>query len=393
MKTTSSDAAMDGASRAGAGAASRAGAGAASRAGAGAASPGGGKAASRAGVRGAVVRPGGGLSLRVDLRALAVCLVLTAVAIVATIALLGSGDYPIAPLDVARALVGAGSPADTTIVNELRLPRGLTALLVGTALGLAGAVFQSIARNPLGSPDVVGFGQGSATGALCVIVLFHGSAAAVAVGAVAGGLLTGLLVYALAWRQGVHGYRLVLVGIGTAAVLTAGNGYLLTEAEFTDAARAVMWLTGSLNGRGWDDVWPLVGACALLLPVILAHGRRLAMMELGDDAAYALGVPVERTRLVLLGTATLLTAAATAAAGPIGFVALAAPQLARRLTRSSGPQLLPAACMGATLLITADWAAQRLFGADRLPVGAVTGMLGGAYLVWLLVSERRAGRI
>ncbi|WP_171163475.1 iron chelate uptake ABC transporter family permease subunit [Streptomyces sp. I05A-00742] len=344
-------------------------------------------------VRGRVVRPGGGLSVRVDPRSLAVCAALTAVALLAALALLGSGDYPLSPADVARTLAGGGSPADEAIVNELRLPRGLAALLVGAALGLAGAVFQSVARNPLGSPDVVGFGQGSATGALCVIVLFHGDTTAVAVGAVAGGLATGLLVYALAWRKGVHGYRLVLVGIGTAAVLTAVNGYLLTEAEFSDAQRAVMWLTGSLDGRGWDDVGPLAAVCAVLLPVVLLYGRRLTMMELGDDASYALGVPVERTRLVLLGTATLLTAAATAAAGPIGFVALSAPQLARRLTRSPGPQLAPAACMGAALLISADWASQRAFGADRLPVGAVTGVLGGAYLVWLLISERRAGRI
>ncbi len=163
--------------------------------------------------------------------------------------------------------------------------------------------------------------------------------------------------------------------------------------SLTDAARATTWMVGSLNGRDWDQVWPLAGACALLVPLVLGHGRSLRMLEMGDDAAYALGVPVERTRLVTMAGAVLLTAAATAAAGPIAFVALAAPQLARRLTRSPGPNLTAAACTGAALLLAADWASQRLFGADRLPVGALTGMLGGCYLLWLLFTERRAGRI
>ncbi len=269
----------------------------------------------------------------------------------------------------------------------------LVGLLVGASLGLGGALFQSISRNPLGSPDVLGLSQGSTAGALVMIVLFSGSAAAVTVGALVGGLVTGLAIYLLAWKQGVHGYRLVLVGIGVSAVVTAVNGYLITKADLVDAARAVVWMTGSLNGRDWDQVWPLLWLCAVLVPVVLVNARGLRMTEMGDDVSYALGVRVERVRLVLMLAAVLLTAAATAAAGPVGFVALTAPQLARRLTRSPGPNLVPSMCMGATLLIVADWASQRLFGADQLPVGVVTGVLGGVYLLWLLVTERKAGRI
>ncbi|MFF4834202.1 FecCD family ABC transporter permease [Streptomyces sp. NPDC001315] len=339
------------------------------------------------------LRTAGGFSLRLDVRAFTVVVLLLAAAFTASVVLIGTGDFPIPAGDVLKTLVGDGSPGQEFIVNELRLPRVLVGLLVGASLGLGGALFQSVSRNPLGSPDVLGLGQGATAGALVVIVLLSGDANEVTVGALVGGLVTGLAIYLLSWRQGVHGYRLVLVGIGVSAVVTAVNGYLLTKSDLVDAARAVVWMTGSLDGRGWEQVWPLLALCAVLVPLVLANARGLRMMEMGDDVANALGVRVERVRLLLLVAAVLLTATATAAAGPVSFVALTAPQLARRLTRSPGPNLVPSLCMGATLLVTADWASQRAFGADQLPVGVVTGVLGGVYLLWLLVTERRAGRI
>ncbi|MEU7303943.1 iron chelate uptake ABC transporter family permease subunit [Streptomyces sp. NPDC007206] len=339
------------------------------------------------------VRTPGGLSLRLDLRALTVVVLLLAAAGAAGVALIGTGDAKIPAADVLRTLAGNGNAYQDFIVNELRLPRVLVGLLVGAALGLGGALFQSVSRNPLGSPDVLGLSQGSTAGALVVIVLLSGSTTQVTVGALAGGLVTGLALYLLAWKQGVHGYRLVLVGIGVSAIATAVNGYLLTKADLVDAARAVVWMTGSLDGRDWDQVWPLLAVCAVLVPLVLVNARGLRMLEMGDDVAGALGVRVQRVRLVLMVCAVLLTAAATAAAGPVSFVALTAPQLARRLTRSPGPNLVSSLCMGAALLVAADWAAQRAFGADQLPVGVVTGVLGGGYLLWLLVAERRAGRI
>lgn len=334
-----------------------------------------------------------GLSVRVEARAVLVVLLLVAVALAVSVVLIGTGDYPLSPAEVTRTLTGGGTVAQEFIVNELRLPRVLVALLVGASLALSGAVFQSVSRNPLGSPDVLGLGQGSTVGALLVIVLFQGDQAAVAAGALAGGLLTGAAIYLLAWRKGVHGNRFVLVGIATSAILVSVIGYLLTKANLTDAARATLWMVGSLNGRDWSQVWPLLCVCAVLVPVLLGQGRGLRMLEMGEDAATALGVRVERTRLTALTCAVLLAAGATAAAGPIAFVALSAPQIARRLTRSPGPCLVASACTGAALLVTADWAAQRLFGADQLPVGVLTGMLGGCYLLWLLHAQRRAGRI
>ncbi|MFF3518288.1 FecCD family ABC transporter permease [Streptomyces sp. NPDC002573] len=339
------------------------------------------------------LRTPGGLSARLDLRAFTVVLLLLAATLTASVLLIGTGDFSIPAGDVIRTLFGGGNPGQEFIVTQLRLPRVLVGLLVGASLGLGGALFQSISRNPLGSPDVLGLGQGSTAGALVVIVLFSGSVTQVALGALVGGLATGFAIYLLAWKQGVHGYRLVLVGIGVSAVVTAVNGYLLTKADLVDAARAVVWMTGSLNGRDWDQVWPLLALCAVLVPLVLGQSRGLRMTEMGDDVAYALGVRVQRVRVLLMVSAVLLTAGATAAAGPVGFVALTAPQLARRLTRSPGPNLVASMVMGATLLIVADWTAQRAFGADQLPVGVVTGVLGGLYLLWLLVTERRAGRV
>ncbi|EST39255.1 hypothetical protein N566_02970 [Streptomycetaceae bacterium MP113-05] len=343
-----------------------------------------------------VIRTSGGRSVAYRPRALAVgtgCAALAAAGAVFAIAA-GSGDYPMTMLDVLRVLAGSGSPSDAFIVEGVRLPRAVTALLVGSALGLGGAIFQTVVRNPLGSPDVLGFTSGSASGALTAVVIVGGGSTALAVGAVAGGLVTGLLIYLLARRQGLHGYRLVLIGIGVTAILTGFNGYLLTRAQILEAGRAVLWITGSLDGRGWGDVVPLLIALAVLLPVVLLHcARPLRMLEMGDDAASGLGIPVERIRLTVLAAAVLLVSFGAAAAGPVAFVALTAPQLARRLTRTPGPNLLPALFMGAALLVMADLAAQRLVPGHTLPVGVVTGLAGGAYLVWLLATERRAGRI
>ncbi|MBW1600077.1 iron chelate uptake ABC transporter family permease subunit [Streptomyces sp. JJ38] len=335
----------------------------------------------------------GPYSVRCHPRALAVGALCALLALALGLVAVGSGAYPLPPADVLRTLAGQGHPADVFVVRDVRLPRVVTALLVGAALGTAGALFQSLTRNPLGSPDVLGFTQGAATGALVAIVVAGGGSLALAGGAALGGLLTGAAVYLLARRHGVHGYRLILVGIGVMAVLTGVNGYLLTRARIEEAGRAVLWLTGSLDGRGWDSALPLLAVLLAVLPVALGGGRALRLVELGDDAAASLGVRVERLRLVLLAAGVLLASAAAAAAGPVSFVALTAPQLARRLTRTPGPHLLPSLCLGAALVVGADLLARHAVPGRLLPVGVVTGLLGGVYLVWLLVGERRAGRI
>ncbi|GAA1009540.1 ABC transporter permease [Acrocarpospora pleiomorpha] len=336
--------------------------------------------------------PGQRVSARVHRGAALVGTLLVAALAVVTVLAVGTGDYDIAPADVIRVLTGEGKRAHVFVVETLRLPRVLTAILVGAALGLAGALFQSLTRNPLGSPDVLGFGTGAATGALLQIIVLGGGMTAVAGSALAGGLATALVIYGLAFRRGVHGDRLILVGLAVSCGLVAVNTYLIARADFADAHVAVTWLTGNLNGRTWDQVHLLTVALAVLLPLTLGFGRRLRLMELGDELATALGIAVERSRLTLLLLGVGLTAVATVAAGPIPFVALAAPQLARRLTGATCPVPVVSALMGALLLLAADLAAQRVFAPAQLPVGVMTGSLGGVYLVWLLLTDRRRAR-
>jgi iron complex transport system permease protein len=204
-------------------------------------------------------------------------------------------------------------------------------------------------------------------------------------------VLTAAVIYLIAYKRGVTGYRLVLVGIGITAVLSSITSYLLTRAEIFDAQRATVWLTGSLNGRGWEHVRPVSVALLVLVPVALALARHLRMLELGDDAAKGLGTRVEWSRGALVLVATALAALATASAGPIGFVALVAPQIARRLVGGRSLGLLPAAASGALLLVASDLVGRRVFAPTELPVGIITAILGAPYLLFLLARANRVG--
>ncbi|MFJ8487712.1 FecCD family ABC transporter permease [Streptomyces sp. NPDC094038] len=332
----------------------------------------------------------GRISVRWRPRTVLVCLILALACLTVAALALTTGTYRVPLATVVDCLLGRGSPADMFIVVNLRLPRLMCAVLAGAALGMSGAVFQSMSRNPLGSPDVVGFTSGAAAGAVVQIVLIHGGAYATAVSSIAGGLVTALAVALLAVGRGrTSAYRIVLVGIGIGAMLTSLTAYLLTRASLYEAQDAQIWLIGSLNSASWSVVAPLAAAVGVLTPVTVLAARALNWLELGADTARGLGVPLGRARLVLAVAATALAAATTAAVGPITFVALAAPQLCRRLVRAPGPMVVPAAFMGALLLTASDFAAQRVLPSTELPVGAVTGVLGGLYLCRLLVARRR----
>jgi iron complex transport system permease protein len=303
---------------------------------------------------------------------------------------LSVGDFPVPLGDVVRSLLGSGTSDVDFVVRSLRLPRALNAVLVGSAFGLSGAVFQSLARNPLASPDIVGITAGASAAAVAIIVLIGASTSVVSLGALAGALLTAVIIYVLSYRRGLSSYRLVLVGIGISAVLVAGTSFLLTRAQTFDAQRAMVWLTGSLNGRGWEQVHVLSLGLAVLLPLLWLLARPLRILLLGDDVARGLGLRVERSRLALVAVAVALAAAATAASGPVDFVALAAPPMARRLTRAP-VALLPAALAGALLVLASDLVSRRAFAPTELPVGVVTGLMGAPYLMWLLVRANRRG--
>jgi iron complex transport system permease protein len=341
-------------------------------------------------IRGRVVRSKR-FSFRVADRAVAVCVALLLAVVGLGLVTLTTGDFELTVGEVVKALLGQGDGASDFIVLTLRLPRLLTGVLVGAALAVSGAILQSLSGNPLASPDIIGFVQGSATGAILVIVLVDGSMVQIGGGALVGGVVTSAVVYLLAYKQGVQGFRLILIGIGVSFIMLSINSYLITRASLSDAIAAQAWQVGGLNSRGWDHVQVVGVALAVLLPLALYFGRRLSLLEMGDSAAKGLGVDTERSRLVLIAVSVGLAAVATAAAGPVSFLALAAPQLARRLTGSGGPGLIPAALMGALLLVAGDLAVQRLFSPAQLPVGIATGAIGGLYLIWLLAHEWRKG--
>ncbi|TBU98527.1 FecCD family ABC transporter permease [Stutzerimonas kirkiae] len=333
----------------------------------------------------------GALSIRYQPRAAMVCGLLAGLGLLLGILLLGTGTLALGPAEVLASLLGNGQdPTAQRIVLRIRLPRVLTASLVGAALGMAGAIFQSISRNALGSPDIIGFTTGAASGAIVQIMLFDAGPLATSLAAVASGLCTALLVFLLAMKgRSSGGYRLVLVGLGVGASLSGLNNILLVTGDLDQAMFAQLWLAGSLNTRTWSHVVPAALCLLLVIPIALYHGRRLDLLEMGDAAASQLGVAVERTRLLMMLVAVGLTAVATAAAGPIAFIALAGPQLARRLTGAANVPLLAGALMGAVLLLAADLLSQRLPVAANLPIGLMTGLLGGFYLLWLLTRSRR----
>ncbi|MFJ4028848.1 FecCD family ABC transporter permease [Paenarthrobacter sp. NPDC089989] len=336
------------------------------------------------------VRPlGGRVSARLDVRSMIVTAVLTGAALALAVVALGLGEFSIPVPDVVSALFGRSTGAIHMVVVEWRLPRVLLALLLGAAMGVSGAIFQSLTRNALGSPDVIGFNTGAYSGALVVILLMGGGYYAVSAGALVGGLVTAVLVYLFAYKKGIQGFRLIIAGIAVSAMLASVNTYMILKASLEQAMSAAVWGAGSLNKVSWEQVLPVVLIFAGLLAVLAFYGRRLGLLEMGDDAARALGVRLEGSRVVLAAVGVALTAMVTAAAGPIAFVSLAAPQLARRLTRSASVGLVPSAAMGAVLLVASDIVAQNLFAPIQLPVGVVTVSIGGCYLVWLLAREVR----
>ncbi|MFI5932983.1 FecCD family ABC transporter permease [Actinoplanes sp. NPDC051494] len=336
-----------------------------------------------------VLRPSTGVNARVALRPLLVTGILTLLALAIGVLALGTGEFTLSPSQVVEALAGEGTRAARLVVVEWRLPRVLLALVIGAALGLAGAVFQALTRNPLGSPDIIGFNTGAYTGVLVVTVLFGNGYYFLAGGALAGGLATAAVVYLLAFKRGVQGFRLIIVGIAISAMLASANQWFIIKMDLQAAYAAALWGQGSLNGLGWAQVTPAVVIVGVLVLVLIGYGPRLALLEMGEDAAAALGVRVEPVRLAYLVVGVALTAVATATAGPISFVALAAPQLAQRLTRTPGIALVPSAAMGAFLLMLSDWLAQRAFAPTQLPVGVVTVSVGGLYFVWLLIRQAR----
>ena len=337
-------------------------------------------------------------------RTVVLSILFAALAIVIALISLSVGTTKLPIADVVEVLLGGGRRGTRLVVLELRLPRVATGLLVGIAFAVSGALLQTLSRNPLASPDIVGVNSGASAGAVAVIVLagtgggnISGAAAKLGIplAAVVGGLIATLIVGALSVRRGVVDVgRVVLIGVGVAAAANSLVAWMLVIGDVNDAGRAAAWLAGSLNARAWSDAIPVLVAVVLLLPVAMMFNRDLSALVLGDDVASSLGVGVARIRLGLLVIATVLAAMATAGAGPIAFVALVAPQIAQRLTRMERPPLLTTAMLGALFVVLADLLARNglqwlRVGPYELPVGVVTAACGAPYLLHLIGRQQK----
>ncbi|MBD7995812.1 iron chelate uptake ABC transporter family permease subunit [Arthrobacter sp. Sa2CUA1] len=301
------------------------------------------------------------------------------------------GNYTVTIPDFIRILGGEKIPGATFIVMESKLPRAVTAVLIGVAFGVSGHLFQTMLRNPLASPDIIGISYGASAAAVAAMVVFGATGGAVSLAALLGATVIAVALFLLSRRGGAAGARLVLIGVGFAAVLQAVVNFLLTRTDVRTAADSLVWLTGSLNSASWERAGIVAAALVVLLPAAVLLGRRLRILELGDDFAAGLGLPVEATRAGLLFTGVGLAAVATAAAGPVAFVAFLAGPISRRLL--GGRASLPAAGLtGAVILLAADFVGHNLVPGTSLPVGVVTGALGAPFLLWLLVSSNRVGR-
>lgn len=332
------------------------------------------------------------ISFRVQRRIPVVLFLLTVITLAIFIVSLGYGEYPVSPLNVLKTLLGIATdnPDYPFIIHILRLPRALLALLVGIGLAIAGTILQGLTRNPLAAPDVIGINAGASLAAVSLIVLLPAAPLfAIPLAAFAGAAIAAAMIYLLAWNQGSSPIRLILIGVGIAAIAGAGTSVLMTFGQINSVTQALIWMTGSVYGRSWEHILLLLPWLGIFVPLALLLSRELNVLHLGDDVARGLGSKVEWQRFLLLVTSVALTGASVATAGTIGFVGLMAPHLARQLVGPAYEGLLPtAALLGGLITVLADLLGRALFAPTELPCGVLTAAVGAPYFLYLLYRNR-----
>ena len=317
-------------------------------------------------------------------------LAVISIALCIAMMMLGNTIYPIQ--DIVAVLMGETVPGASFAVEEVRLPRMLAGLFAGFAFGVGGYIFQTMLRNPLANPNVIGITSGSSAAAVFCIIVLHASNTIVSIASVIGGLVTVLIIYFLAKGASFSIGRLILIGIGIQAMLTAAINYLLLIGQTNDLPTAMRWLTGSLNNADMDMMLPLIITVIVAMPFILYFAKNLEMLELGEQAATSLGVNTNVTRIILIVCAVIIISIATATTGPIAFVAFLAGPIAQRLVGAGFSNIVPAGLVGVILVLGADLIGQFAFE-TRYPVGVITGIIGAPYLIYLLIRINRKGDI
>lgn len=317
-------------------------------------------------------------------------LIVFAVALCWAMLLLGNTIYPVNV--VIRSLMGEEISGANFAINTIRFPRMITGLFSGFAFGVAGYIFQTMLRNPLANPNILGITSGSSAAAVFCIVILYSSNAVVSIAAVIGGLITVIIMYLLSRGRSFSIGRLIIIGIGMQAMLDAVISFLILKSSEQDIAGALRWLSGNLNGSSMSEAIPLIIIVIVLTPVMLMLGKQLSMLELGDQMATSLGVATDKMRIILIISSVVMIAIATATTGPIAFVSFLAGPIANRLVGINSSNILPAGLIGAILVLFADLIGQFAFE-YRFPVGVITGILGAPYLIYLLIRMNQKGEL
>jgi iron complex transport system permease protein len=333
------------------------------------------------------------ISFRIHRRVPTVLLVILIITLTTFIISTSVGEYPTSPLVVLQTLLGIDTenPDYGFVINTLRLPRTLTACLVGIALAISGAIMQGLTRNPLADPGIIGINAGASLAAVSLIILFPNLPVGILpLSAFLGALIASLLIYIFAWDRGTHPVRLILIGVGISAVAGACTSFMVTFGEINDVNQALVWLAGSVYGRTWEQLFSFLPWLIVFIPLALIKAVELNILNLGDEIAQGLGSRVEWQRGLLLVISAALSGAAVATAGTISFVGLIAPHIARQLVGGNHQGLIPVAgILGAMIVVISDLLGRVIFAPVEIPCGIVTAVIGAPYFLYLLVQNRK----
>ncbi|MBP3952684.1 FecCD family ABC transporter permease [Bacillus suaedae] len=332
----------------------------------------------------------GSISFQVEKRNIKAFIYLTIVVLITLFIGISVGSTWLNPITVITHLLGL-SDEHTYIIHTLRLPRVLLSFLVGAALAVSGLILQSLVRNPLASPDIIGITGGASVGAVFFLITFAGTVSIkwLPVSAITGALLVAILVYSLSWKNGITPIRLVLIGIGVSAGMSSLTTMMIVLSEMAIATKAYVWLTGSVYGANWENVYGMLIWALVFIPLTFLFSRTVNAKQLGDDVATSLGIHVQLQRFALLFISVVLAGSAVSYAGGIGFVGLVAPHIARMIIgRSFGPLIFSSALIGGLLVLVSDIIARTAFLPLDLPAGVFTAGIGAPFFIYLLFRKR-----
>jgi len=333
----------------------------------------------------------GRISFLLEKRSIVVLAVLLLLFLAILVTGLSVGSTFISPIEVIKHLVGVGSGEHEFTIDKLRMPRMLLAMLVGAALGVSGLILQGIIRNPLGSPDIIGITGGASFTAVAFITYLAGTVSIrwLPLAAIAGAACMTILIYLLSWKKGVTPIRLVLIGIGMAAAMSALTTMMLVLGDAYSATKAYVWMTGSVYGANWNDVHAMLYWVLAFIPLALFFSKTANLQEMGDQVSAGLGVRVQLHRTILLITSAALAGSAVAFAGAISFVGLIAPHIARKLVGRSFGGLVPvSALVGGMIVVLADIVARTAFLPLDVPAGVFVSGIGAPFFIFMLYRNR-----